>query len=71
MEPTPYFFGLAWVMPSKVIDLFACWRGQLGSPQSEAIWKMIPLYLLWYIHIDGFFFFFFFFLISRNELLKL
>jgi hypothetical protein len=43
------FFGLAWVMPSKVIDLFACWRGQLGSPQSEAIWKMIPFYLMWYI----------------------
>jgi len=22
---------LAWVMPKRVVDLFACWRGQLGS----------------------------------------
>ena len=27
----------------------SCWRGQWGSPQSEAIWKMIPPYLMWCI----------------------
>jgi hypothetical protein len=25
--------GLAWVMPKRVVDLFACWRGLGGSPQ--------------------------------------
>jgi hypothetical protein len=25
------FFGLKWVMPCRVVDLFACWRGQCGS----------------------------------------
>jgi hypothetical protein len=44
-----FIFGLAWVMPRRVKDLFACWRGQLGSPQSEAIWKMLPPCLMWCI----------------------
>ena len=38
--------GLAWVMPRKVVDLFACWRGLGGSSQSETIWKMISSCLL-------------------------
>jgi len=36
-------------MPRRVMDLFACWRTQCGSPQSEAIWNKIPPYLMWYI----------------------
>jgi hypothetical protein len=28
---------LTWVMPRGVIDLFACWRGLGGSPQSVAM----------------------------------
>jgi hypothetical protein len=24
-------FGLDWVVPWRVVDLFACWRGQFGS----------------------------------------
>jgi hypothetical protein len=32
-----------------VRDLFTCWREQFGSPQSEAVWKMIPLCLMWCI----------------------
>ncbi len=30
--------GLAWVIPKRVIDLFAC-RKLGGSPQSAAMWK--------------------------------
>jgi len=33
--------GLAWVMPKRVVDLFACWRGMGGSLQSVAVWKMV------------------------------
>jgi hypothetical protein len=28
-----------------VVDLFVCWRGLSGSPQSVTMWKMVPLYL--------------------------
>jgi hypothetical protein len=30
--------GLAWVMPKRVVDFFACWRGLRGSPQSSTVW---------------------------------
>jgi hypothetical protein len=39
-------FGLSWVMPRRVIDLFACWWTS-GRPRSAAIWKMVPTCLLW------------------------
>jgi hypothetical protein len=39
--------GLAWVMPSRVVDLFACWRGQVGRLHFDAVWKMIPSCLMW------------------------
>jgi hypothetical protein len=29
--------GLAWVMPSRVVDLFACWKGHFGRIQNAAI----------------------------------
>jgi len=39
-------FGLSWVMPRRVIDLFACWW-TFGRPRSVEIWKMVPACLLW------------------------
>jgi hypothetical protein len=39
--------GLAWVMPRRVVNLFACWRRQGGSLQSSAVWKMILSCLMW------------------------
>jgi hypothetical protein len=40
-------FGLSWVMPSRVIDLFACWW-TFGRLRSAAIWKIVPiLWCLW------------------------
>jgi hypothetical protein len=38
-------FGLSWVMPRRVIDLFAWWI--VGSTRSVIVWKMMPLCLLW------------------------
>ena len=39
-------FGLSWVMPNSVADLFACWW--LGGHfRSAIVWKTVPLCLLW------------------------
>jgi hypothetical protein len=46
-------FSLAWAMPHRVRFLFACWRGQFGSPQSKAVWRMIPLWLMLCIGRQG------------------
>ena len=42
-------FGVEWVMPQKVIDLFACWRQVGGRDLSRAIWRMAPLCVMWCI----------------------
>jgi hypothetical protein len=39
--------GLAWVMPSWVVDLFACLGAQGGRPQFVTVWKMMPSCLMW------------------------
>jgi hypothetical protein len=39
-------FGMSWVMSRRVIDLFACWW-KSGRPRSAAIWKMVPICILW------------------------
>jgi hypothetical protein len=36
-------------MACWVRDLFDCWRRQFGNSQSEGMWKMIPLCLMWCI----------------------
>jgi hypothetical protein len=41
-------FGLHWVMPSKVKDLYASWW-MGGRSRSAIVWKMIPLCLMWCI----------------------
>ena len=42
-------FGVHWVMPRRVIDLFMCWRRRLGSQQCSVIWKAVPHCLMWCI----------------------
>ena len=39
-------FRLAWVMPSSVADLFACWWTR-GSSRSAIVLKMVSLCLTW------------------------
>jgi hypothetical protein len=39
-------FGMFWVIPRKVIDLFACWWCS-RRPMSVALWKMMPICLFW------------------------
>jgi hypothetical protein len=41
-------FGLCWVMPSTVKDLYASWwKG--GCARSAVVWKMVPLCIMWCI----------------------
>jgi hypothetical protein len=40
-------FGVQWVMPRSVLDLFSCWLGQLGRHDHALVWKMIPHCVLW------------------------
>jgi hypothetical protein len=38
-------FGMSWVMPRRVIDLFTWWTFE--RPMSAAIWKMVQICLFW------------------------
>jgi hypothetical protein len=37
---------MSWVMPRRVVDLFACWW-KAGRSRSAAVWKMVPICVLW------------------------
>lgn len=39
-------FGLFWVMPRRVVDLYDSWW-TVGSTWSAAVWKMVPSCILW------------------------
>jgi hypothetical protein len=39
-------FGMSWVMPIRVIDLFTCWW-KFGRLRSASIWKMVPICIFW------------------------
>jgi hypothetical protein len=41
-------FGLCWVMPRSVKDLFASWWSS-GHSRSAVVWKMVPLCIMWCI----------------------
>ena len=36
-------------MPMRVVDLMGCWRKLQGSHQVAAVWRMIPLCIMWCI----------------------
>ncbi|KAG2721870.1 hypothetical protein I3843_02G085900 [Carya illinoinensis] len=47
-----YFFnkmGLAWVMPGRVVELIASWKGITGTQQIAALWTMAPICICWCI----------------------
>jgi hypothetical protein len=35
-------FGLEWVMPKRVVDLLANWKGRVGLRDLKIIWNLIP-----------------------------
>jgi hypothetical protein len=39
-------FGMSWIMPRRVIDLYDCWWS-FGRPRSAAVWKMLPTCRFW------------------------
>jgi hypothetical protein len=41
-------FGLSWVMPSSVKELYASWWSG-GCSRSAVVWKMVPLCIMWCI----------------------
>ena len=43
---------VAWVMPMRVVDLLGCWRKMQGCHQVAAMWKMIPLCIMWCIWME-------------------
>lgn len=42
-------FWLKCVMPHWVKDLIACWRKKIGNSQSDGLWKILSLCLMWCI----------------------
>ena len=42
-------FGVCWVMPMSVVELFACWQGRFGCHQNGDIWMVVPYCLMWCI----------------------
>ena len=42
-------FGIHWVMPKHVIEVFCCWQGSMGRHKNMVIWKAIPHCLMWCI----------------------
>lgn len=39
--------GLSWVMPRRVVNFLANWRGLDGNLQMATLWKMVPIRLWW------------------------
>ena len=35
-------FGVCWVMPMFVVELFACWQGRFGCHRNGDIWMVVP-----------------------------
>ena len=42
-------FGVQWVMPWKVVDLLACWKGDFGGHRTTGMWEAIPACSMWII----------------------
>ena len=42
-------FGLQWVIPHGVSDLFSSWQGSFGGHWSIDLWRAVPYCVLWCI----------------------
>ena len=44
-----YLFGIHWVMPHKVIELFKSWQAMFGWHHNIHFWRLVPHCLIWCI----------------------
>ena len=44
-----FLFGLQWIMPKRVIDLFTAWQGSFVRHKNIAFWKAVPYCILWFL----------------------
>ena len=42
-------FGVDWVMPGKVLHLWADWEIRFGDQRNMVVWRMIPHCVMWCI----------------------
>ena len=42
-------FGVHWVMPCHVFQLWAGWLGRFGDKRNLVVWRMVPHCVMWYI----------------------
>ena len=42
-------FGVQWVMPQRVVDLLASWKGRYARHRNGDVWSVIPLCIMWII----------------------
>ena len=40
-------FGVQWVMPCRVLDLWAGWQGRYGDHRNLVVWRMVPHCVMW------------------------
>ena len=40
-------FGVHWVMPRTVLDLFSSWLGLLGNQRNTMVWRAAPHCVFW------------------------
>ncbi|KAG7970882.1 hypothetical protein I3843_07G107800 [Carya illinoinensis] len=38
---------LVWAMPETVVGVLASWKNMRGNQQIKAVWKMIPICIMW------------------------
>jgi hypothetical protein len=41
------WFGISWVMPRRVLELFDCWQWSMGCHQKLVAWRIIPHCIMW------------------------
>ena len=44
-----YLFGIHWVMPHTVIELFESWQEKFWRHCNIDVWRIVPHCLIWYI----------------------
>ena len=44
-----YLFGIQWVMPHTVLELFEAWQGKFAWHRHIDVWRLVPHCLIWCI----------------------